>query len=142
MSSSLLLQPYAALRYAVVEQDGYTETGVANPLTFNTIRDRSKTSLVGVKFKKQLTDKVVARGSVGLEHDLSHKTDNLLASGVSGLTTESFSNQLDKTRPVASLGADYYIDPTQRLSVNAFYQELPFASTKARTLYLNYMLAF
>ena len=142
VSSSLLLQPYAALRYAVVEQDGYTETGVANPLTFNTIRDRSKTSLVGVKFKKQLTDKVVARGSVGLEHDLSHKTDNLLASGVSGLTTESFSNQLDKTRPVASLGADYYIDPTQRLSVNAFYQELPFASTKARTLYLNYMLAF
>ncbi|MDA7700631.1 autotransporter domain-containing protein [Methylophilaceae bacterium] len=142
VSSSLLLQPYAALRYAVVEQDGYTETGVANPLTFNTIRDRSKTSLVGGKFKKQLTDKVVARGSVGLEHDLSHKTDNLLASGVAGLTTESFSNQLDKTRLVASLGADYYIDPTQRLSVNAFYQELPFASTKARTLYLNYMLAF
>jgi hypothetical protein len=34
------------------------------------------------------------------------------------------------------------IDQTQRLSANAFYQELPFASTKARTLYVNYMLAF
>lgn len=142
INSSLLLRPYMALRYALVKQDGYTETGVDNPLTYNTIRDRSKTALVGVKVKKQLTDKIVARGSVGLEHDLSHKTDNLEASGVSGLTSESFSNRLDKTRPVASLGADYYIDQTQRLSLNAFYQELPFASTKSRTLYINYMLGF
>jgi hypothetical protein len=142
INSSLLLLPYMAFRYALVKQDGYTETGVDNPLTYNTIRDRSKTALVGVKVKKRLTDKVVARGSMGLEHDLSHKTDNLEASGVSGLTSESFSNNLDKTRPVASLGADYYIDQTQRLSVNAFYQELPFASTKSRTLYINYMLGF
>ena len=142
INSSLLLRPYMALRYALVKQDGYTEIGVDNPLTYNTIRDRSKTALVGVKVKKRLTDKVVARGSMGLEHDLSHKTDNLEASGVSGLTSESFSNNLDKTRPVASLGADYYIDQTQRLSVNAFYQELPFASTKSRTLYINYMLGF
>lgn len=142
INSSLLLRPYMALRYALVKQDGYTETGVDNPLTYNTIRDRSKTGLIGVKAKKQLTDKIVARGSVGLEHDLSHKTDNLEASGVSGLTSESFSNQLDKTRPVASLGVDYYIDQTQRLSVNAFYQELPFASTKSRTLYINYMLGY
>jgi len=142
INSSLLLRPYVALRYALVKQDGYTETGVDNPLTYNTIRDRSKTALVGIKAKKQLTDKIVARGSVGLEHDLSHKIDNLEASGVSGLTSESFSNQLDKTRPVASLGADYYIDKTQRLSLNAFYQELPFASTKSRTLYINYMLGF
>jgi len=141
-TSSLLLRPYVALRYALVKQEGYTETGVDNPLTYNTIRDRSKTALVGLKVKKQLTDKVVAKGSVGLEHDLSHKTDNLEVSGVSGLTSESFTNKLDKTRPVASVGADYYIDPTQRLSATAFYQELPFASTKARTLYLNYMLAF
>ena len=141
-TSSLLLRPYVALRYALVKQEGYTETGVDNPLTYNSIRDRSKTALVGVKVKKRLTDKVVARGSMGLEHDLSHKTDNLEASGVSGLTSESFSNNLDKTRPVASLGADYYIDQTQRLSVNAFYQELPFASTKSRTLYINYMLGF
>jgi hypothetical protein len=141
-NSSLLLRPYMALRYALVKQDGYTEIGVDNPLTYNTIRDRSKTALVGVKVRKRLTDKVVARGSMGLEHDLSHKTDNLEASGVSGLTSESFSNNLDKTRPVASLGADYYIDQTQRLSVNAFYQELPFASTKSRTLYINYMLGF
>ena len=141
-TSSLLLRPYLALRYALVKQDGYTETGVDNPLTYNSIRDRSKTALVGIKVKKQLTDKVVAKGSVGVEHDLSHKTDNLEVSGVSGLTSESFTNNLDKTRPVASLGADYYIDQTQRLSANAFYQELPFASTKARTLYVNYMLAF
>ena len=139
MNSSLLIRPYIALRYALVKQDGYTETEVDNPLTYNTIRHCSKSALVGVKVKKQLTDKVVARGSMGLEHDLSHKTDNLEASGVSGLTSESFSNNLDKTRPVASLGADYYIDQTQRLSVNAFYQELPFASTKSRTLYINYM---
>jgi hypothetical protein len=142
INSSLLLRPYMALRYALVKQEGYTETGVDNPLTYNSIRDRSKTVLVGLKVKKQLTDKVVAKGSVGLENDLSHKTDNLEVSGVSGLTSESFTNKLDKTRPVASVGADYYIDPTQRLSATAFYQELPFASTKARTLYLNYMLAF
>ena len=141
-TSSLLLRPYMALRYAVVKQDGYTETGVDNPLTYNSIRDRSKTALVGIKVKKQLSNKVVARGSVGLEHDFSHKTDNLEVTGVSGLTSESFSNKLDKTRPVASIGADYSIDQSQQLSATAFYQELPFSSTKARTLYVNYMLAF
>jgi len=98
-TSSLLLRPYLAFRYAIVKQDGYTETGVDNPLTFSTIRDRSKTALVGLKFKKQLTDKVVGRGSVGVEHDLSHKTDNLEASGVSGLTTESFTSNLLKQDP-------------------------------------------
>jgi len=29
-TSSLLLRPYVALRYALVKQEGYTETGVDN----------------------------------------------------------------------------------------------------------------
>ncbi len=142
VTSNLLLRPYLAARYTLVKQDGYTETGVNNPLTYNTIRDRSKTLLLGMKLKYRFNEKLFGRASLGIEHDISHKIDDLKASGVTGLSAVKFENQIDKTRPVASLGGDYMISNDQRLSLSAFYQELPFTSTKSRTVYINYLMGF
>ena len=137
-----LVRPYFALRHTSIEQDAYTETGVTTPLTYSALNDRTTSALMGVKFKHALTPKANLTGSLGLEQDLHHKTDQLTASGVSGLTSENFSGDIHRTRPVASLGATYDIAKTQRLSGEVLVQQLPFQSTTGATAYFNYMIGF
>ncbi len=137
-----LVRPYFALRHTSIEQDAYTETGVTTPLTYNALNDRTTSALMGVKFKHAITEKTKLTGSLGVEQDLHHKTDQLTASGVSGLTSENFSGNLHRTRPVASIGATYDIAKTQRLSGEVLVQQLPFQSTAGATAYFNYMIGF
>jgi hypothetical protein len=137
-----LVRPYFALRYTTIEQDAYTETGVTTPLTYSAINNRTTSALMGVKFKHALTPKANLIGSLGIEQDLHNKTDRLTATGVSGLTSENFSGDLHRTRPVASIGATYDIAKTQRLSGEVLVQQLPFQSTAGATAYFNYMIGF
>ncbi len=137
-----LVRPYFALRYTTTEQDAYTETGVTTPLTYSALNDRTTSALMGVKFKHALTPKANLIGSLGVEQDLHHKTGQLTASGVSGLTSENFSGDLHRTRPVASIGATYDIAKTQRLTGEVLVQQLPFQSTAGATAYFNYMIGF
>jgi hypothetical protein len=137
-----LVRPYFALRHTSIEQDAYTETGIATPLTYSALNDRTTSALMGVKFKHALTPKTNLIGSLGLEQDLHNKTDQLRATGVSGLTSENFSGDIHRTRPVASLGATYDISKTQRLAGEVLVQQLPFQNTTGATAYFNYMIGF
>ena len=139
-----LVRPYFALRYTTIEQDAYTETGVTTPLTYSALNDRTTSALMGVKFKHALTPKANLIGSLGVEQDLHHKTGQLTATSASiaGLTSENFSGDLHRTRPVASLGATYDIAKTQRLTGEVLVQQLPFQNTAGATAYFNYMIGF
>lgn len=136
-----IVRPYAALRYTKIKQDGYTEEGsISSPLTYATLEDRSTVALVGMKLNQKLTEKVNLTGSVGIEHDLSHSVDDLTATGVSGLTSENFNDNLNRTRPVASIGAYFSPASNQRIAVDFYYQQLPFQSTGSATAYVHYTL--
>jgi hypothetical protein len=137
-----LVRPYFALRHTTIGQDAYTETGVTTPLTYSALNDRTTSALMGVKFKHALTPKANLIGSLGVEQDLRHRTDRLTASGIAGLTSESFSGDIDRTRPVASIGATYDIAKSQRLTGEVLVQQLPFQSTAGATAYFNYMIGF
>lgn len=137
-----IVRPYAAVRYTRIKQDGYSETGVSNPLTYSALSDRSTTSLVGVKLNHKLADKVNLTGSLGVEQDLYHHVSDLRVTGVSGLTSESFNDNIKRTRPVASIGAYYTPAKNQRIAGEIFYQQLPFQSTASTTAYVNYMIGF
>jgi hypothetical protein len=141
-SEQTLIRPYLALRYTKVEQDGYAETGVTTPLTFAPLTDRSTTALLGVKLEQALTPQTTLKVSLGIEHDLNRDVDTYSATGVTGLTAESFSNTLDETRPVASVGVDYAISRTQVVKADVYYQQQPFQSTGSTTVYLNYTVGF
>lgn len=140
--SSTLLRPYLAVRYTNIKQDGYTETGVTTPLTFASLSDRSTSALAGIKVNHRLVAKVNLTASLGIEQDLEHKVSGYTASGISGLTSESFSNNLNRTRPVATVGAYYELAKNQRLSAEVYYQELPFERTGSTTACVNYMIGF
>lgn len=136
-----LVRPYAALRYTRIKQDGYTEdSSVSAPLTYAALEDRSITALVGVKLNYKLVEKVNLTGSIGIEQDISHNVDNLSATGVAGLTSENFNDNIKRTRPVASVGAYYSPIKGQRISADVYYQQLPFQSTGSATAYVNYTI--
>ena len=140
-----LVRPYAALRYTRIKQDGYTEqssAGVTAPLTYAALADRSTTALVGVKLNHKLAEKVNLTGSLGVEQDLDHHVDNLIATGVAGLASENFNDSIKRTRPVASIGAYYMPVKNQRIAADIYYQQLPFQSTGSATAYVNYTIGF
>jgi hypothetical protein len=140
-----LVRPYAALRYARIKQDGYTEqasVGVTAPLTYAALADRSTTALLGVKLNHKLAEKVNLTGSLGLEQDLHHQVDNLSATGVADLSSENFNDNIKRTRLVASIGAYYMPVKNQRIAADLYYQQLPFQSTGSETAYLNYTIGF
>lgn len=140
-----LVRPYAAIRYTRIKQDGYTEqtsSTVTAPLTYSALEDRSTAALVGVKLDHKLAEKLNLKASLGLEQDLYHHVDNLSASGVSGLTSENFNDNIKRTRPVASIGAYFTPAKNQRIAADLYYQQLPFQSTGSTTAYVNYMIGF
>jgi hypothetical protein len=142
---STIVRPYFALRYTNIKQDGYTEDTTASvtaPLTYAKLSDRSTTALMGVKLNHALTPRTNLTASLGVEQDINHKTDQLIASGVADLTSENFNNNIKRTRPVASAGAYYAVAKNQRLSGEVYYQQLPFQSTGSATAYVNYMIGF
>ena len=137
-------RPYFALRRAIIKQDGYTETDVDNPLTFNTLEDKSTTVIMGMKAKYKLSNQVTLNGALGVEHDVDNDIDKLQAtsSTITGLTAVDINSSINKTRPVATMGATYHISPNQTLSAQTQYQELAYTSTSAKTAYVNYTVGF
>ena len=138
-----LVRPYAALRYTRIKQDGYTEDAtVSAPLTYAALSDRSTAALIGIKLNHRLVDKVNLTASLGVEQDLYHHVDKLVATGVADLTSENFNNNIKRTRPVASIGAYYMPVKNQRIAADIYYQQLPFQSTGSTTAYVNYTIGF
>jgi hypothetical protein len=139
-----LLRPYLALRHTTIKQDAYTEEGVATPLSYASLTDRSTTSLIGVKVNHALTPKTTLTASLGVEHDLEHRVEDYVATsaGISGLTSENFNDNIQRTRAVASAGAYYAVSKRQRIAGDFYYQQLPFQRTGSTTAYFNYMIGF
>ena len=141
-SDDTVMRPYFAARSAVIKQDAYTETGLSSPLSFNEIKDKSTTVLLGLKFNTRLSHNLSLKGSVGVEYDIEHSVDKLAPTGISGLSTVSLTDSFNKTRPVVSLGFDYALKPNHRLSGILQYQELPYESKTESNAYLYYTIGF
>jgi hypothetical protein len=141
-SDDTVLHPYLAARSAVIKQDAYTETGLSSPLSFNEIKDKSTTVLLGLKFNTRLSHNLSLKGSLGVEYDIEHSVDKLAPTGISGLSTVSLTDSFNKTRPVVSLGFDYALKPNHRLSGILQYQELPYESKTESNVYLYYTIGF
>ena len=81
-------------------------------------------------------------GSVGVENDIKHKVDNLVPTGIPGLSPVSLSDDFKKTRPVVSLGFDYEQRSNHSFSGVIQYQELPYQSKTESNAYLYYTFGF
>ena len=137
-------RPYFAVRRAIIKQDGYTETGVDDPLTINTLRDEATTVITGVKLNHRLSDKVYINASMGVEHDVSNNVDKMQAtsSSITGLSAVDLNSTIKKTRGVASLGMSYNFTPNQMIYMHSQYQQLSYSSSSATATYIKYVVGF
>jgi hypothetical protein len=144
---NLISSPYVGVRNSKIKQGGYTEsttTTVTDPLTYNALKDESNTLLVGIREKYKVDKNISVFGSVGVEKDLNHNVDNYSASDVnnSGITAINFNNDVKKTRGSGTLGANYNFTPTSMISASFNYTQLPYQTTDAKNVYINYSVGF
>ena len=136
-----LLQPFVATRYAIIDQDGYSD-GFVN---YGSVEQKTLTALAGVKAFYQYSHKMTYMGSLGVEHDLDEDADDLSVSvsGVSGLTAASLTDGgEDKTRLLGSVGARFFVTPNQRLEGKLMYEQLRYNNADSTTAYVNYTIGF
>lgn len=144
---NLISSPYVGVRNSKIKQGGYTESTtptVTDPLTYNALKDESNTLLVGIREKYKVDKNISVFGSVGVEKDLHHNVDNYSASDVnnSGITAINFNNDVKKTRGSGTLGANYNFTPTSMISASFNYTQLPYQTTDAKNVYINYSVGF
>ena len=72
--------------------------------------------------------------TVGLDDTTYTMTGNI--------TPVDLNTSINKTRPVVTLGATYYIAPNQSFAAQTQYQELSYTSNSAKTAYFNYNIGF
>ena len=144
---NLISSPYAGVRNSKIKQGGYTEsttTAVTDPLTYNALKDESNTLLIGIREKYKVDNNVSVFGSIGVEKDFNHSVDNYSASDVnnSGITAINFNNDIKKTRGTGTVGANYNFTPTSMVSASFNYTQLPYQTTDAKNVYINYSVGF
>ncbi len=104
-----ILTPYAQLSYTRTTRDGYTETGVDNPITFESYAVQATSLTLGAEYFKPVSDVGSLSLAAGVEFDLSRKASNIRGtSGISGL--ESF----DLQAPDASDDARAFVSASYR----------------------------
>ena len=144
---NLISSPYAGIRNSKIKQAGYTEsttTAVTDPLTYNALKDEANTLLVGIREKYKVDNNVSVFGSVGVEKDFNHSVDNYSASDVnnSGITAINFNSDIKKTRGTGTVGTNYNFTPTSMVSASFNYTQLPYQTTDAKNVYINYSVGF
>ena len=145
MQGSWIASPYAGIRYTDVKAGGYAEvssSSVTAPLTYASLSQSTTSLLAGIRWSGKLTDRVGLNGSVGVEQDVTNNNSNYTATGVAGLTSIAFNTDINKTRPVASVGTTVSIDKRQQLAFSVFYSEQAFSKSSTTSAYGTYTIGF
>ena len=137
--------PFIAVRYMKTEMDGYTETDAAAPITYQDMDEESYVAIVGVKSSKKITPDVTLNLGFGIETDLNHNDAQLQGRviGLSAFNASAISSDPEnKTRQLASIGADFNLAGGQKIGVKGMYQELRYRKDDATTVHVSYTLPF
>ena len=137
-------RPFVAVKYMKTEMDGYTEKNATAPASYSDMDQDNISAIVGVKAEKKVSSKVTLKGSLGLEKDLDSNEASLqgVITGLSAFNSAAIGNGKNKTRALASIGANINLDGGQRVEIEGLYQELRYRKDDATTVYVTYMLPF
>ena len=147
MQGSWIASPYGGIRFTDVKADQYTEatsSSVIAPITYNSLSQNTASLMAGIRWSGKLIDRLFLNGSVGVEHDVSNKNSSYTATSplISGLNSEVFNTDINKTRPVASAGTSFAIDKRQQLNFSLMYREEAFTKSSNTSAYGTYTIGF
>lgn len=138
-SDKILLTQYLGVRYSQIKRSAYVEgSNVSTPLSYSELKDESTAALAGLKLNIALADDFNIQGHLGIEDDVHQKIGNLTATGIDGLAPIVMSNDKNKFRGVAGLGAALNISKYQVLRGSVNYQQLPYQTKAATTAMFTY----
>lgn len=140
-----IVTPYASLRYVNVDRDAYDEAadaGAVAPLHYADVSQSATTLALGMRATTALSQSLNVSGGLGAEHDLDFKGGTFSATGLAGLDAFDFSGDVDRTRPLASIGASYTISRRQLLGIDAGYRRNANQSSGSTQIYASYTLGF
>lgn len=136
-------EPYAGLRHIDIERSGYSEaSNIASPLTYAKLQQKSTQILLGARFAGQISGKLTLTGALGVEHDLSHRISDYTATGVTDLSTFAFNSNIQKTRPVASVGLTYGLSDVRQINAQVVYREEAFNASSTTSMMVTYSAGF
>jgi hypothetical protein len=140
IGNNTLVSPYAGLRYVKSMMGGYTEAQtakVAFPLSYDAINNYVTTAIAGVTGQRRLNEKTSVFASAGIEKDLNTNISNLVTSG-NGYFNIAMNGNYQNTRANASLGANYFISPKERLSLVGIYRQEAYQAISSTTVMATY----
>lgn len=141
VTESVIVSPYAGIRYTQNNMGGYTEStssAVTAPLTYSALNTNATTALAGVGASYRLIPQVTAFASVGIETDTNTANGSYSATGVIDLTSINFNPNPVKTRPTAMVGATYDIERNQRLGLTGIYRQEPYQAVSTTSVMATY----
>ena len=142
VSEQFIYTPYIAQRFSNKHQNGYTETGAALPLTYNSVFENSWAAIGGIKFNKSTALGSSFYGTIGIEQDISHDVSSLSPSGISGISTVDLTKDYNSTRGVVALGFDLGVAQNALLRLNFQHQQLPYQDMTETNAYMSFNFSF
>ena len=145
LGENWMTSPYAGIRHTSVASTAYTERASANltvPLSYNGVYQDSTTALLGVKFAGLVYRNTTIQTSAGYEQDLQNSVNNYTATGLDGLTSITFNPNIQRSRAVASFGANYEVARGHNIGFNTIYRQESFQNVDTKMAYVNYTLGF
>ena len=145
LGENWMTSPYAVIRHTSVASSAYTERASANltvPLSYNGVYQDSTTALLGVKFAGLVYKNTTIQASAGYEQDLQNSVNNYTATGLDGLTSITFNPNIQRSRAVASFGANYEVAKGDNIGFNTIYRQESFQNVDTKMAYVNYTLGF
>ena len=142
VSEQFIYTPYIAQRFANKHQNGYTETGAALPLTYNSVFENSWAAIGGIKFNKSTALGSSFYGTIGIEQDIYHDVSSLSPSGISGIATVDLTKNYNPTRGVVALGFDLGVAQNAMLRFNFQHQQLPYQDMTETNAYMSFNFSF
>ncbi|QWE16253.1 autotransporter outer membrane beta-barrel domain-containing protein [Polynucleobacter sp. AP-Nino-20-G2] len=141
VAQSVIVSPYAGVRYTQNNMGGYTEgtsATVTAPLTYSALNTNATTALAGVGASYRGIPQTNLFASAGVETDTNTANGAVSATGVAGLSPVNFNANPVKTRPTAMVGATYDVAKNQRLGVTGIYRQEPYQAVSTTTVMATY----
>jgi len=136
---SVILAPYAGIRYSQNNLDSYNEastSNVTNPLSFRSLSTKATTALAGAEIKYKSIPRTTLFASAGVETDINSSNDSYVATNplIGPLSPVSFNANPVRTRAIASIGAYCDIEKNHRLGITGFYRQDAYQSMPTSTV--------